>query len=329
MHKYIIVLGTLLLPALIQGSALADTPERPLSGRKYGGRIIDAHNHPNRRSRLAGFFAEVDRAKVEKVIVMVTPNWYRKGKSDKILSESQKHQKAIPLCSADFVGQSFKGRRDEAGEGLRNIARMLDEGRCKGIGELGIRHYDKSRNGKQHEVAIPLDDSFVHQALALADRFAVPIVFHIEPVYKPKDINDLAKIKAWYESVCRRYPRARLIAAHNAMMSPADLEDILLACGNLYADFKFMHNSGSVFGFQDLYPFNDLDFRLFEHWAVMMEEYPNRFLFGSDWKYGRNRGNFDDYSGHIEKVRQIIGSLRQDVQEMVLYTNAKQIFGIK
>jgi predicted TIM-barrel fold metal-dependent hydrolase len=129
-----------------------------------------------------------------------------------------------------------------------------------------------------------------------------------------------------------RYPKAQLIAVHTGMMSPADLEEIILACANFFANFKFMHSKGALFGFQDLHPINDLDYRLFEPWAALMEKYPDRFIFGSDWKLGRKKSgtdSFDKYPRHIKKVRRMIGSLLPDVQEKVLYTNAKRVFDLE
>jgi predicted TIM-barrel fold metal-dependent hydrolase len=327
----LIVLGSLFLSLMTLGDA-AGQQELPLGQGKYEGPIIDAHNHPNRASRVDEFFALVDRAGVEKVIVMSTPNWYRKGKGEEIIEKSLRHSTAMALCSADFIGHRFQGQTATAQRGIDTFAAKLGDGRCQGIGELGIRHYDKTRTGAQDEVILALDDGFVDQALALADRYGATVVFHIEPVYQPKGIDNTQQIKAWYGRICRRYTRARLISAHTGMMGPADLEEILLACGNVYADFKFMHSKVALFGFQDLHPINDLDYRFFEPWAALIEKYPDRFIFGSDWKYGRKKSgddSFDKYLRHIKKVRRMIGSLRPDVWEKVLYTNAKRVFGLE
>ena len=153
------------------------------------------------------------------------------------------------------------------------------------------------------------------------------MVLHIEPVYRPRAIDNLARIKRWYKSVCRKYPRARLITTHSGMMSPADLEEIFLSCPNLFADFKILHSRGAVIGFADLHGVNDLEFRFFGHWTAMFEKYPDRFIFGSDWKEGRTRGSQRrNYRKHIARVREMLGALPPSVQKRLAYANAKSVY---
>ncbi len=111
------------------------------------------------------------------------------------------------------------------------------------------------------------------------------------------------------------------------MMSPPDLEELLLSCTNLFADVKVLHTEGAVSGFSDHYAVNDLDFRFFKHWAAIFEKYPDRFIFGSDWKEGRRRGyRGRSYRRHIDLVRKMIGSLSPPVQKKLAYSNAKRVF---
>jgi len=176
-------------------------------------------------------------------------------------------------------------------------------------------------------LVIPLDHTLVHAVLEAANLHAAPIVLHIEPVYKPWSINKLPQVKRWYKEVCKKYPRVRLVAAHTGMMSPPDLEELLLSCPTLFADVKVLHGEGAVSGFADLYPVNDLDLLFFEQWAMMFEKYPDRFIFGSDWKEGRRRGyRGRSYRKHIEHVRKMIGSLSPSVQKKLAYSNAKKVF---
>jgi len=326
---FVVTLGTALF--LSHCVAVTEEKKRPFGPAAYDGRIIDAHNHPRRQSwdKLTRHFADATISGIERVIVMRTPNDYRNSKRDALLARAQNFANVTTLCSGDFVGYLHKGWLDRAKHEVSRIKSDLKSGNCAGVGEVGLRHYDKmwARGGGQHEVIVPLDTRLVLDLLAVANQLAVPVILHIEPVYRPRDINNLGEIKLWYKKVCKKFPAARLVAAHTGMMSPPDIEELLLACPNLYADFKVLHGYGVVIGFADLYAVNDLDFRFFEHWAAMFEKYPDRFIYGSDWKEGRRRGYRDrSYRKHIERVRKMIGSLATSVQEKIAYSNAKKIF---
>ena len=155
--------------------------------------------------------------------------------------------------------------------------------------------------------------------LSLADAYSVPLVLHIEPVNPGDDSNRIVEIKRWYQAVCEAYKNVQLIAAHTGMMSPADLEELLLRCPNLHADFKVLHSVRAINGFAHLHGVNDLDFRFFEEWAALMERFPDRFVFGSDWKDQRHGYTETSYAAHIREVRRIIGSLAPHVQQRIAY----------
>ncbi|MEE8160621.1 MAG: TatD family hydrolase, partial [Acidobacteriota bacterium] len=288
----IMTLGTALF-LFLPGYA-ADEKERPYGVKAYEGRMIDSHSHPRKQNRkkLARHFADAAKAGIERVIVMRTPNDYMKSNREKLLIRAAQFPNVTILCSANFVGYLYEGQIERARKEVAKLSEDLGAGLCAGVGEVGLRHYDKrwARGGGQHELILALDHPLIHAVLAAANDHAVPVVLHIEPVYKPRSIHKLAQVKRWYKGVCMKYPRAQLVAAHTGMMSPADLEELLLSCPTMFADFKVLHNDGATIGFADLYGVNDLDFRFFEHWATMFEKYPNRFIFGSDWKEGRRRG---------------------------------------
>ena len=104
------------------------------------------------------------------------------------------------------------------------------------------------------------------------------IVLHIEPVNVGDGSNRIVEIKHWHQAACGAYKNVRLVAAHTGMMSPADLEELLLRCPNMHADFKVLHSVGAINGFAHLHGVNDLDFRFFEDWAALMERFPDLWV---------------------------------------------------
>jgi len=270
-------------------------------------------------------------AGVEKVIVMTTPNDYRKIRRS-LLRNARNFSRFRTLCSANFVGSIHAKNYDQAQRDFEDMKTNLKNSICIGIGEVGLRHYDKTakqggNNRGQPVVLVNLNHKMALRMFRLADIHNVPVVLHVEPVYSVDATDNLLEVKNWYKNICHKFSRAKLILAHNGMMSPKDLEELFLSCGNLFADFKFMHSRGAIAGFQDLHPMNDLNFKLFPHWGHMIQKHPERFIFGSDWKYGR-RKSFEDYARHIQTVRKMVGILSPAIQRMILYENAKRLYSI-
>ena len=306
--------------------------ERPYGAVPYEGPIIDVHTHPKLKKVGDTYFEQARASGIVHSILMGTPNTYRKGNSQDNYPVAIRLEDVSSLCSSDFVG--IAGIRKDENRARTDLYRAFEDfesGKCIGFGEVGLSHYDKprkrtgARKGKQHIVQLRLDHPLIVEMLAFANQHSAPVVFHIEPFYSPEKIDRLTEVMAFYRRICTRYPGAKLIAAHNGMMPPEALEALFRDCPNIYADIKFTHSKGLYWGFSDLHIVSDLDFRLHERWAASMERFPERYLFGSDWKMGKGK-SFDDFSGHIAIVRRIVGSLREDVQRMFMFENARGVY---
>ena len=73
---------------LLNSPDLAGSAEkRPYGPAPYTGPMIDAHNHPKKpnRDKLAAHFADASSVGIERVVVMRTPNDYRKPSRDRLL----------------------------------------------------------------------------------------------------------------------------------------------------------------------------------------------------------------------------------------------------
>lgn len=297
----------------------------------YNGPIIDAHSHPrkSRMDALEKHFENLSTSGVERMIVMTTPNDYRKAKRLKVLKRAAYFKNVSILCTANFVGFTYQGDLIKAQRSINGIDQDLKNKKCIGIGEVGLRHFNKRKDGSQHVVEMDLDHQLIHQALSIANFYSVPIVLHIETNSKIEGVDRTIEIKTWYKRVCSKYPHARLIAAHTGMMSPNNLADIFKACPNVFADFKVLHNRGAFFGFSELFPVNSFYGGFLNHWVNLFKKFPERIIFGSDWKDQRQRGYANhNYGNHILTVRRFIGSLPTNIQNNLAYKNAKRIFNL-
>ncbi len=308
-------------------------PERPLTS-IYEGPIIDVHNHPKGLEMYQEHLAQAEASGIVHTILMGTPNEFRKRNSRHYQGLIQTADKASALCSPDFVGIAGINRDPKAAhQRLQNSFDDFKAGKCRGFGEVGLSHYDKpvkrpdKQDKQQHIVQLPLDHELVESLFAFAHDNAAPVTLHIEPFYSPRSIDRIDEVIAFYKDACERYPNAKFIAAHNGMMPPEQLEDIFKACPNVYADVKFTHSKSLYWGFSDLHIVSDLDYLFHERWAQAIERFPDRYMYGSDWKMGKSK-SFADFAGHIRQVRWMVGSLKPDVQRPFMYENAIRVFGL-
>ncbi len=74
--------------------------------------MIDAHGHPRQvaRAKLAAHFKDVSAAGVERVIVMRTPNDFRKEKPEIQLRRATRFANVTVPCSSNFVGYIHPGQ---------------------------------------------------------------------------------------------------------------------------------------------------------------------------------------------------------------------------
>ena len=333
---YCLLIFCALVPAT---ASAAENPleahvERPYGAVPYEGPIVDVHTHPMLWKVGDTYFEQARASGIVHSILMGTPGTYRKGSSQVYYPVANRLEDVSSLCSTDFVGIAGMLKYENwARTVLYRAFEDFESGRCIGFGEVGLSHYNKpqkhpsGRGRYQHSVQLRLDHPLIVEMLAFANQHSATVAFHIEPFYSPDKIDRLTEVMAFYRRICTRYPGAKLIAAHNGMMPPETLEALFRDCPNIYADIKFTHSKGLYWGFSDLHIVSDLDFRLHERWAASMERFPERYLFGSDWKMGKGK-SFDDFSGHIAIVRRIVGSLREDVQRMFMFENARVVYGI-
>ena len=71
--------------------------------------------------------------------------------------------------------------------------------------------------------------------------------------------------------------------------------------------------------------------RLYNDWAMFFEEMPERFMLGTDEKFGRLRGGVhavkgQKYEKSLQRMRKILGSLKPEAAELIAYKNAERIF---
>jgi len=191
-----------------------------------------------------------------------------------------------------------------AEEGLR-------ERRYRGIGEV---HF---MAGFQPAVDNPIFTSL----LALAQRYSVPVLIHIDAGNEQK-----------FTQICRRNPGLKLIFAHaGGNLYASHIRRVLEQCDdNVMIEFSARDpwRYGGLTGADDL---------LQPAWRELVLDYPERFLVGTDpvWKVTRTQtwDQADDGWDYFEQLlayhRNWLAELPPAVQRRLRLDNARRFFDIR
>lgn len=132
------------------------------------------------------------------------------------------------------------------------------------------------------------------------------------------------------ERMLEQYPGAKVIWAHvgrnrnpqtwTKFPPPDGVRAYLKKYPNLYFDLN-QSQPGSQYstGYVDniLY---DMSSALKPEWKELLEEFPDRFMIGSDWGEGKSWEKYDSVFNTFRTV--VLGNLRQDVAQKIAYKNA-------
>ena len=108
------------------------------------------------------------------------------------------------------------------------------------------------------------------------------------------------------------------------MTNPTNARRLLETYPNLMMNFKIVRSHG---GWRNLEPITDRKGNIFEDWASLFEEFPDRFLVGSDAKFGREEFSTRKYGKEIQRLRRLLGVLHKMAADMIAHGNARRIFG--
>ncbi|MFO6418625.1 hypothetical protein ACLBKS_00305 [Hylemonella sp. W303a] len=347
-----LVLG-LMLPVVVFA---ADTPPVPLKlnpelsdpGRpartrseRYRGWVIDAvlHTAPDgyNESNLPGI---LEKSKVMGAVVMPTPNDGLSNRGSALASTEQKLRLAglAPdevriLCGGDYLtnllsdAQAFGRVTDLLTQRLQRLAQDLGNTPCLGVGELGLMHFNKL--GDQNVTYIRPDFPPLLEVVDLVGQRGGWIQLHAEPRDPAGDVSHHAELAQALAVWTARQPRLRIMLSHTGMTSAANARLILQSYPQVTMSIKL--TSANVSTWRHLEPVLNANGELYEDWAQLMEEMPERFVIGSDAKFGgalkHSAGNETAYPQIISRFHRMLGSLEPAAARKIAQGNARRLFG--
>ena len=313
----------------------------------YPGPVFDAHVHLDppvmgiQKRPLQEMIEAMDRAGVVSMIVMPVPNEGHIAQGGGSIGAEQRRtlrriggEKIKLFCGSDYISnwlhQAYHAgyREGELQEVLGQLAQELDDPDCAGIGEIGLYHFNKDRHQNVIEYS-PAFEPFL-RIVGLIARKGAWMDLHAEPV-DPDGKSYEEQVFGGLELIFQKFPNLKLIVSHTGMTHSSNARRILKRYPNVMMNFKPIKRHEL---WRNLEPVTNARGRLYRDWAELFEEMPERFMVGTDEKFGRvEKGGHGrqgvepvDYGRKVQQMRKILGCLEPGAAEKIAWQNAKRIF---
>ena len=312
---------------------------RPARQKKslYEGSIVDAHVHlhPPKNgidvSALAGVIDALEDAGVEFAVFMPTPNEGRnknheKGADQRKMLLAKNKDRVRLFAGANYIDYPIH-RANQGGYShadfekiLVRLSADLKDTEYLGFGELVLFHFEKRKG--QHVLMVPPGFKPLLEVVSLIAENDVWIDLHAEPV-DPGGVSYEDDVFGGIELLHRRNPGLKLILAHTAMTNPHNAMSLLNTYPKVMMSIKIRKNHEK---WKNLEPIVNSEGEIYEDWAQLFEEMPERFIIGTDAKFERKDFKAADYLKKIKDIRYLLGSIDPDAARLIAYENAFGMF---
>ena len=189
-----------------------------------------------------------------------------------------------------------------------------------GFGELVLFHFEKKKG--QSVLKVPPGFRPLLDVVKLIAGKNIWIDLHAEPV-DPDGVSYEDEVFGGIELLHKRNPGLKLILAHTAMTNPTNARSLLNAYPKIMMSIKVIKKHKK---WKNLEPIVNTEGEIYEDWANLFEEMPERFIIGSDAKFERKDFKASKYLKKIQDIRHLIGSIDPDAAQLIAYENAFGMF---
>ncbi len=288
--------------------------------------IIDTEFHHGGGVEIGPLIKEMDDNGV--ALIWLAPI-LKLGSEESLRLNSSNPNRFVPTT---VNGDSKKWHSGDRGL-LNKLAKDVRSGKYFAMGEFEARHYPSSTNAR--DVHTPVDSEGMQVVFQLSSETGIPFSLHHEA--EEALLPELERMLA-------KYPKAKVIWDHvgrnrnyktwKKFSNAEAVREFLSNYANLYFDFlpskpgsKYRYD-GKGYGKEGyvegiMYDYSSKDVALDANWKKVIEEFPDRFVLGSDANTGGGLEKFEKYDRVTYIYRDIIlKGLKKDVAEKIAYKNA-------
>jgi hypothetical protein len=311
----------LTINALLLGLA-ATAVAAEIAGRQ---RIVDMHAHFFRMAPEA-VVKSMDEEGVSVAVFMPVPNAgrsRRRGVSEDFYLDAAKAypDRLVAFFGGNELNQEFESTRagnvsnGDKERFRQHVEPILAKGEYKGIGELGPRHI--AYRAGMREIEYAADHPLMLVLSDLAAKYELPIDVHLEA--NDRTVPQLERLLA-------HNAKSRIIWAHagwsnTGLATPELLRQLMVKYPNLYSSIKSRQPENAS---QQSVRLIDEKGTLTPAWKSLFEEFPERFVIGTDVKLG----DYEDYR-HAGAYRRILAQLSETAARKIGWGNATILLRLK
>jgi len=293
--------------------------------------IVDAHGHIGASFKVSELIEEMDKNGVSKLIVMARA-YPGKDASDLPGDDrlALKLAETYPGRFYPLVGmqhplltgaQKWITPDADVESLIQETERKLASGKFFGIGEFIVRHWAYSP-GIHAEQDNPIYSELMRRFSVLAAKYDVPMVIHMEGY--PTLVADFSKL-------ITENPGTRYVWAHNCGRSKAEvIRGLLSRFQNLFCDLGGMTNATTGYGSgwprkEEFTALIERDGELFPEMKSLYEEFPDRFMVGTDVAHAPA---MRFYKGRVQRFSKLLEQLNPETRAKIAEQNAIRIYKI-
>lgn len=225
---------------------------------------------------------------------------------------------------------------DEVGLRFRKQAESLLADGAIGFGEIAIHHLSLRRMGPQHAYeSVAADHPLLLLLVDIAAEHDVPIDIHFDavpedidrparPVFNPATPERLKANLDAFERLLEHNPQTRIIWAHAGTdplgtRTPAMQRQLLKRHPNLFMSLRF--GTGGKAPFFAL----DSDLSLKREWLSLLQDFPDRFVIGSDFFHGSGGQRGPDEMA-FDNYQRILHDMPPPLATAIAHGNAERLY---
>lgn len=299
----------------------------------YDGNFIDTHAHLITRG--FSFTETIDELKkygIDKMILMATPVdlSHILPSSAHGIPEAAKYSQFAMMYQGEAIEMLHKAVKkgsytaNEKKKFIRLLEKAAKSGQYVGFGELAVRHYPQPNlmgaKREARDITIAGNHPWMLELADIGAKYGMPLDIHIEP--DDTTISGFKKLIAHNQS-------AKIIFDHagwyNTGEGTPELFDRLLGkYPNLYANIKIRKPVSAA---QQTVAIFDKNNKIRDQWLAVFKKYPNRFMMGTDVKFGLEAGE-GNYENILSGAQNFFSQLPADLGQKIALDNPKAVFNL-
>jgi len=285
-------------------------------------KVIDMHSHFSKFS-VDQIISSMDEYGIDRVVFMAKPKVEDVGsKLEKanLNAAAQYPDRIIAFYGGDVINRLIYEKdpnsvtKKNKKSFRKKIKKVLDNNNYQGLGELAPLHYSLEEG--QPYIEFRVDHPYMLELADLAAKYNIPMDIHMEAT-----TDTLSQFKI----LLAHNKKAKIIWDHagwsnTGLATPKKIKSLMSKYHNLYSSIKLRKSDSDI---QEVNALKS-NGKLKNSWKNLFKKYPNRFIIGTDMKFGHGT---EDYK-IVDSIKSLLSCLSSAKYDKIVNQNASRILNL-